>query len=151
MIQKKRLNNLEKFADEENSVLIATDVAARGLDIRNVQHVIHYQVPKTAELYIHRCGRTARATKTGLALLLVDPQDVQYYQRICRNLSRENELPIFPVDSPELYNVLKGRVEVATAVESVEHRLKKVGNYCLIVTMRIEVPFSFSFFVSSFC
>ncbi|VDO67156.1 unnamed protein product [Onchocerca flexuosa] len=50
MMQKKRLNNLEKFAIEENSVLLATDVAARGLDIRDVQHVIHYQVPKTAEV-----------------------------------------------------------------------------------------------------
>ncbi|VDK71303.1 unnamed protein product [Onchocerca ochengi] len=126
MMQKKRLKNLEKFAMEENSVLLATDVAARGLDIRDVQHVIHYQVPKTAELYIHRCGRTARATKEGLAILLLDSQDVPYYQRICRNLSREKEFPIFPLDSPELYGVLKKRVEAATAVEALDHRLKKI-------------------------
>ncbi|KAL4001910.1 DEAD/DEAH box helicase family protein [Acanthocheilonema viteae] len=126
MMQKKRLKNLEKFAVEENSVLFATDVAARGLDIRDVQHVIHYQVPKTAELYIHRCGRTARATKEGLAVLLIDSQDVPYYQRICRNLSREKEFPIFPLDSPELYGVLKKRVEVATAAEALDHRLKKM-------------------------
>ncbi|EFO18351.2 hypothetical protein LOAG_10144 [Loa loa] len=126
MMQKKRLKNLEKFAIEENSVLLATDVAARGLDIRDVQHVIHYQVPKTAELYIHRCGRTARATKEGLAVLLIDSQDVPYYQRICRNLSREKEFPIFPLDSPELYGVLKNRVEVATAVEALDHRMKKM-------------------------
>uniref|UniRef100_A0A1I8EF86 ATP-dependent RNA helicase n=1 Tax=Wuchereria bancrofti TaxID=6293 RepID=A0A1I8EF86_WUCBA len=126
MMQKKRLKNLEKFAMEEDSVLLATDVAARGLDIRDVQHVIHYQIPKTAELYIHRCGRTARATKEGLAILLIDSQDVFYYQRICRNLNREKEFPIFPLDSPELYAILKKRVEVATAVEALDHRLKKV-------------------------
>ncbi|KAK6100965.1 DEAD/DEAH box helicase family protein [Brugia pahangi] len=126
MMQKKRLKNLEKFAMEEDSVLLATDVAARGLDIRDVQHVIHYQIPKTAELYIHRCGRTARATKEGLAILLIDSQDVFYYQRICRNLNREKEFPIFPLDSPELYAVLKKRVEVATAVEALDHRLKKM-------------------------
>ncbi|VIO90745.1 DEAD/DEAH box helicase family protein [Brugia malayi] len=124
MMQKKRLKNLEKFA--KDSVLLATDVAARGLDIRDVQHVIHYQIPKTAELYIHRCGRTARATKEGLAILLIDSQDVFYYQRICRNLNREKEFPIFPLDSPELYAVLKKRVEVATAVEALDHRLKKM-------------------------
>ncbi|VDK86056.1 unnamed protein product [Litomosoides sigmodontis] len=128
MIQKKRLKNLEKFALEENSVLFATDVAARGLDIRDVQHVIHYQVPRTAELYIHRCGRTARATKDGLAILLIDSQDVPYYQRICRNLNREKEFPIFPFDSSELYGVLKERVEVATAVEALDHRLKKINS-----------------------
>uniref|UniRef100_A0AAF5PQU6 ATP-dependent RNA helicase n=1 Tax=Wuchereria bancrofti TaxID=6293 RepID=A0AAF5PQU6_WUCBA len=126
MMQKKRLKNLEKFAMEEDSVLLATDVAARGLDIRDVQHVIHYQIPKTAELYIHRCGRTARATKEGLAILLIDSQDVFYYQRICRNLNREKEFPIFPLDSPELYAILKKRVEVATAVEALDHRLKKM-------------------------
>uniref|UniRef100_A0A915PY16 ATP-dependent RNA helicase n=1 Tax=Setaria digitata TaxID=48799 RepID=A0A915PY16_9BILA len=126
MMQRKRLINLEKFAMEENSVLLATDVAARGLDIRDVEHVIHYQVPKTAEIYIHRCGRTARAAKEGLAVLLIDSQDVHYYQKICKNLGRETELPIFPVDSPELYSVLEERVEVAVAVEALEHRMKKM-------------------------
>ncbi|VDN08347.1 unnamed protein product [Thelazia callipaeda] len=118
MLQKKRLGNLEKFArmffivftlfvyfasklsrrnkflEEENSVLLATDVAARGLDIQQIEHVIHYQLPRTAELYIHRCGRTARATKEGLAILLIDPQDVYYYHRICRNLDRGYKLSI---------------------------------------------------------
>ncbi|CAG9537424.1 unnamed protein product [Cercopithifilaria johnstoni] len=126
MIQKKRLKNLEKFTEEENSILFATDVAARGLDIRDVQHVIHYQVPKTAEIYIHRCGRTARAMKEGLAILLIDSQDVPYYQRICRNLNREKGFPIFPLDSPDLYGILKKRVKVATAVEALDHRLKKI-------------------------
>ncbi|VDN50458.1 unnamed protein product [Dracunculus medinensis] len=124
MIQKQRLKNLEKFA--ENSVLLATDVAARGLDVQNVEHVIHYQIPKTAELYIHRSGRTARASHRGLTILLVDLLDVQFYRRICQNLNREKDLSIFPIDSQNLYSALKERVGVATDLESVEYRIKKV-------------------------
>uniref|UniRef100_A0A9J2PJ32 ATP-dependent RNA helicase n=1 Tax=Ascaris lumbricoides TaxID=6252 RepID=A0A9J2PJ32_ASCLU len=128
MIQKQRLKNLEKFTEVPNSVLLATDVAARGLDIRQVEHVIHYQVPKTAELYVHRSGRTARASHRGLTVLMVDPQDAQYYRRICRNLNREHELPVFPVDSTHLFNALKERVKAATEVESLEHRMKKISS-----------------------
>ncbi|CAD7012802.1 unnamed protein product [Ceratitis capitata] len=54
MVQKQRLKNLERFRDNPNGLLIATDVAARGLDIPNVEHVIHYQVPRTSENYVHR-------------------------------------------------------------------------------------------------
>ena len=61
---------MDRFSDSSNGFLIATDVAARGLDIPNVEHVVHYQVPRTSESYIHRSGRTARATKQGLSLLL---------------------------------------------------------------------------------
>uniref|UniRef100_A0A914ZNG2 ATP-dependent RNA helicase n=2 Tax=Parascaris univalens TaxID=6257 RepID=A0A914ZNG2_PARUN len=128
MIQKQRLKNLEKFAEVANSVLLATDVAARGLDIRQVEHVIHYQVPKTAELYVHRCGRTARASHRGLTVLMVDPQDAQYYRRICRNLNREHQLPPFPIDSKHLFDALKERVKAATEVESLEHRMKKISS-----------------------
>ena len=50
MHQKQRLKSLERFSENSKSLLLATDVAARGLDIRNIQHVIHYQVPRTAEV-----------------------------------------------------------------------------------------------------
>ncbi|KAH7719692.1 DEAD box protein/DEAH protein box helicase [Aphelenchoides avenae] len=88
MIEKKRLKNLERFTESENSVLISTDVAARGLDIKGVKNVVHYQVPKTAENYVHRSGRTARASSSGMSVLLVDPTDVTFYHRICKNLKR---------------------------------------------------------------
>uniref|UniRef100_A0A914VRU8 ATP-dependent RNA helicase n=1 Tax=Plectus sambesii TaxID=2011161 RepID=A0A914VRU8_9BILA len=126
MHQKQRLKNLERFAETPNSVLLATDVAARGLDIRGIEHVIHYQVPKTAEVYVHRSGRTGRAAHQGLTVLLVDPQDAQFYRRICRNLNREKDLPIFPIDSPNLMNALKARMALATEVESLDHRMHKV-------------------------
>merc|ERR1719430_2046443 len=60
--QKQRLKNLDRFTSSSSGLLIATDVAARGLDIPNIQHVVHYQVPRTSEGYVHRSGRTARAT-----------------------------------------------------------------------------------------
>lgn len=59
----------------ESSVLLCTDVAARGLDIPAVPHVVHYQLPRSSEVYVHRSGRVARAGATGLSLALVDETD----------------------------------------------------------------------------
>jgi ATP-dependent RNA helicase DDX24/MAK5 len=88
MIQKQRLKNLERFTANPNGILIATDVAARGLDIPNVKHVIHYQVPKTTENYVHRSGRTARANNEGIAVLMMEPKEVRDYVRLHQNLGR---------------------------------------------------------------
>jgi len=68
MDQKKRFSILERFKKKENKVLITTDVAARGIDIPNVDYVINYDLPDKPENYVHRCGRTGRGTKTGQAM-----------------------------------------------------------------------------------
>lgn len=70
MVQKQRLRSLERFRANERGILIATDVAARGLDIPLIQHVVHYHLPRTADLYVHRSGRTARAGSEGVSVLL---------------------------------------------------------------------------------
>lgn len=88
MNQRQRLKNLERFTATDTALLIATDVAARGLDIPNVQHVIHYQVPRTSENYVHRSGRTARAKCEGLTLLLMEPAEIKDYVRLCRTLGK---------------------------------------------------------------
>lgn len=88
MAQRQRLKNLERFTESPTGLLIATDVAARGLDIPNVKHVIHYQVPRTSENYIHRSGRTARANEEGIAVLLMEPGELNDYVKLCRNLKR---------------------------------------------------------------
>lgn len=88
MEQKQRLRNLEKFRDNPDSLLLATDVAARGLDIPNVDYVIHYQVPKTAEIYVHRSGRTARANTVGNALLLIEPKELGLYRKLLHTLGK---------------------------------------------------------------
>ena len=69
--QVKRQQAIRMFKDDVVNVMIATDVAARGLDIHDVTHVINYDPPATYEDYIHRIGRTGRANKTGTALTFV--------------------------------------------------------------------------------
>ncbi|XP_076604558.1 ATP-dependent RNA helicase DDX24 [Chaetodon auriga] len=119
MHQKQRLKNLERFAERDNCVLLTTDVAARGLDIPNVQHVIHYQVPRTSETYVHRSGRTARATKEGLSLLLIGPDDMMNFKRIYKTLGKDEELPMFPIETKCL-EAIKERVKLARQIEKIE-------------------------------
>lgn len=78
----------ERFRDNPLGVLVATDVAARGLDIPKVEHVLHYQTPRTSESYIHRSGRTARASEEGITVMLIEPNEVGDYVKVCRTLGR---------------------------------------------------------------
>lgn len=84
MPQKARLRSIERFstASSPSSILVATDVAARGLDIPSVQLVLHYHLPRAADMYVHRSGRTARAEKSGLSILLCSPEEVQGVRRL---------------------------------------------------------------------
>lgn len=93
MNQRQRLKNLERFTASDSGLLIATDVAARGLDIPKVKHVIHYQVPRTSENYVHRSGRTARANTEGITVLLMEPTEIRDYVKLCRTLKR-SKLPL---------------------------------------------------------
>ncbi|KAF1661354.1 ATP-dependent RNA helicase DDX24, partial [Aptenodytes patagonicus] len=119
MHQKQRLKNLERFAERDSCVLLTTDVAARGLDIPNVQHVIHYQVPRTSELYVHRSGRTARAANEGLSLLLIGPDDLINFRKIYKTLEKSEELPFFPVETKCMTSV-KERMNLARQIEKAE-------------------------------
>ncbi|NWI22608.1 DDX24 helicase, partial [Sula dactylatra] len=119
MHQKQRLKNLERFAERESCVLLTTDVAARGLDIPNVQHVIHYQVPRTSELYVHRSGRTARAANEGLSLLLIGPDDLINFRKIYKTLEKSEELPFFPVET-KCMTAIKERMNLARQIEKAE-------------------------------
>ncbi|CAK7203334.1 ATP-dependent RNA helicase [Sporothrix eucalyptigena] len=85
MAQQARLRALERFKASQHargSILVATDVAARGLDIPGVDAVIHYNVPRTADFYVHRSGRTARANTTGISILMCGPKEVTPTQRL---------------------------------------------------------------------
>ncbi|WP_224817025.1 DEAD/DEAH box helicase [Hasllibacter sp. MH4015] len=80
--QSHRMRTLDGFRDGSITFLVASDVAARGLDIPNVSHVINYDVPSHAEDYVHRIGRTGRAGKTGVAITLCVPSDEKYLSAI---------------------------------------------------------------------
>jgi ATP-dependent RNA helicase DDX24/MAK5 len=116
MIQKARMRSLERFRDNKNGILVATDVAARGLDIPNVHHVVHYHLPRTADVYVHRSGRTARAGNEGVSVLLCSPDEASGPLRKLRAaLSRDNALAKLKPLSMN-YDVLaqiKPRVELA--------------------------------------
>ncbi|KAJ1721137.1 ATP-dependent RNA helicase [Coemansia erecta] len=123
MEQRQRLKNIDRFRDTENAVLVASDVAARGLDIPMVDHVIHYQIPRSGDLYVHRSGRTARARHEGLAIMMVSPEERKLYYKMCAKLDK-NIAP-FPVDL-DLVARLKPRVELAKDIDTREHRINKL-------------------------
>ena len=76
--QKDRQEALAGFKDGKFDVIIATDLAARGIDISNVSHVINYQVPENAEDYVHRIGRTGRANREGDAFTLLSADELDH-------------------------------------------------------------------------
>jgi superfamily II DNA/RNA helicase len=78
---------LRAFRSGKVDVLVATDVAARGLDVDDVTHVINYQCPEDAMTYVHRIGRTARAGKSGTAITLIDWDELSKWKLICDNLN----------------------------------------------------------------
>lgn len=86
--QKKKLLVSCSFKSASNSVLLATDIAARGLDIPAVDHVIHFQIPRTADTYIHRSGRTARAMNKGFSMLMIGPEERRAVKVLMGSLSR---------------------------------------------------------------
>jgi len=88
--QKKRIRVLEEFHKKGLGVLVCTDVAARGLDIKGVTHVYNYDVPEDSKDYIHRIGRTARAGKDGKAITILISRDYEKF----RNLLQSKEINI---------------------------------------------------------
>ncbi|MGB0889999.1 MAG: DEAD/DEAH box helicase, partial [Solirubrobacterales bacterium] len=75
------------FKDNRVPVLVATDIAARGLDVQNVTHVINYDLPNSAEIYTHRIGRTGRAGRGGRAITLVEPRDKEDFKAIEKHIN----------------------------------------------------------------
>jgi ATP-dependent RNA helicase DDX47/RRP3 len=90
--QSSRLGALNKFRSGSRNLLIATDVASRGLDIPNVDVVINYDLPGDDKTYIHRVGRTARAGRSGHAISLTTQYDFEVWQRIEKSLGKEIEI-----------------------------------------------------------
>ncbi|MEK6893806.1 MAG: DEAD/DEAH box helicase [Nanoarchaeota archaeon] len=101
LTQARRNKIMEIFHSEKICILVCTDVAARGLDIKGVSHVYNYDCPKTSKEYIHRIGRTARAGEEGIAISIISQRD---YDNL-RNVLRDPEIKIKQVDMPEIQKV----------------------------------------------
>ncbi len=84
--QSQRIHALESFRSGNHRVLVATDIAARGVDVEGVSHVVNFDVPHEPETYVHRVGRTARAQRRGEAISLIAPEDALDFSRIERLL-----------------------------------------------------------------
>lgn len=76
------------FKSLPNAILLATDIAARGLDVPSVDHVVHYQIPRTADAYVHRNGRTARAKRSGFSMLMCGPDERRLVRALLGSLGR---------------------------------------------------------------
>ena len=87
--QQQRTAAVEGFRGGQYHVLVATDVAARGLDIDGITHVVNFEVPSSRETYVHRVGRTGRATATGTALTLVAPEELRALEALQRSFGPE--------------------------------------------------------------
>lgn len=122
--QKARSKAVERFKANELSVLVASDVAARGLDIPLVDMVIHYHLPRTADLYIHRSGRTARALNNGLSILICSPNETPTFRHMQKTLDNHH-LVEFAINSDQV-GALKPRVNMARQILKLEDESQKL-------------------------
>lgn len=105
LTQAKRIQVLRKFKEGTIDVLVATDVAARGLDISGVTHVYNFDIPQDPESYVHRIGRTGRAGKSGMALTFITPREKSYLAVLERTTKRKMER----MTPPTLDEALEGQ------------------------------------------
>jgi ATP-dependent RNA helicase DeaD len=105
--QSQRLRSVEQLKNGKIDVLVATDVAARGLDVDRISHVINFDIPFDTEAYIHRIGRTGRAGRSGEAILLLNPRE----RTMLRSIERATKQKISSMEMPTVTEINKKRVD----------------------------------------
>ncbi|KAG8829541.1 ribosomal RNA processing protein [Serendipita sp. 399] len=125
--QSTRLGSLNKFRSGGRQVLIATDVAARGLDIPQVDVVINYGVPQNSKDYIHRVGRTARAGRAGRAITFVTQYDIEFHLRIEEVIGKKMEEWVIPEQEVAMLSEKVEEAGRAAATEMKNMNLSGVG------------------------
>jgi ATP-dependent RNA helicase DeaD len=112
--QEQRDRVLRRFRDGKSEILVATDVAARGLDIQHVSHVANYDVPSSPDVYVHRIGRTGRAGREGVAVTLAEPRE----RRLLHNIEQHTKRKISVESVPTMHDLRAKRLEsVRSSVE----------------------------------
>jgi ATP-dependent RNA helicase DeaD len=111
MMQRQRDRVMHLFRDGKADLLVATDVAARGLDIEHLSHVINYDVPSAAEAYVHRIGRTGRIGREGVAITLAEPRE----HRLLKNIESFTKQKIEILTVPSVNDLHARRLELTCA------------------------------------
>jgi ATP-dependent RNA helicase DeaD len=134
LTQAKRISVLRQFKENKIDILVATDVAARGLDISGVSHVYNFDIPQDPESYVHRIGRTGRAGKSGLAVTFVTPREMGYL-RIVEETTKKRMTPLRPPTEDE---ALAGQQKVAVEklIEIVQ--ANNLADYRILATELLE-------------
>lgn len=110
MSQAQRNKIIKKFKSKDINILIATDVAARGIDVSDITHVINYSLPEDLESYVHRIGRTGRAGKTGTSISFVTKTQL----RLINQIEKKFKVRIEPIDVPSADTIVESRVKKAS-------------------------------------
>ncbi|MGC8774832.1 MAG: DEAD/DEAH box helicase [Chlorobaculum sp.] len=133
MVQSARERTIEQLKDGTLNIVIATDVAARGLDVERISHVINYDIPTDTESYVHRIGRTGRAGRSGEAILFVSPRErgmLFAIERATRKRIELMELPSTEIVNDKRIAKFKQRITDAIAAEDLEFYIGLIGQYC---------------------
>ncbi|MDW4573037.1 DEAD/DEAH box helicase [Microbacterium sp. M3] len=147
MSQEARERSMAGFKAGKKDVLIATDVAARGIDVDDVTHVINHTIPDDEKTYLHRAGRTGRAGKTGIAVTFVDWEDLHKWALINRALEFGQPEPVETYSSsPHLYSDLdipqgtKGRIATAPKTQAVRVQPERATDAAAEVESNGQAP-----------
>ena len=134
LAQKQREHFLQRFKDKKVNILVATDIAARGIDVNDVTHVINYAIPQNAERYTHRIGRTGRAGKEGTAITFITPKEYSKMSYI----KKVNKVDIKKWVIPDIKWVIEKKKD--KLVESIQGVLEKEShkNYIEIADRLVE-------------
>ena len=119
--QEQRDRVLRRFRDGTSELLVATDVAARGLDIEHLSHVFNFDVPSSPDAYVHRIGRTGRAGREGVAITLAEPRE----HRLLHNIELHTKRKIRVETVPTVHDLRERRLELVKS--SLEEALEKGG------------------------
>src|SRR5487761_694353 len=122
--QQQRERTISRLKAGQVDIVVATDVAARGLDVERISHVVNYDIPYDSQTYVHRIGRTGRAGRKGEAILFVAPRE----RNMLRYIERATRSPLEPMDLPTIADVNEQRVvkfkeTLANAVRSGEGKV----------------------------